>query len=290
MEVNFLFSNELVHELEKLIRSSKKYLLLVSPYIDLDDRIRAALKEKIEDPHFKLEVLYGKNRAYPYKSVKKDSFEFLMQFPNIEIKHEEILHAKFYQNESHFIMTSMNLYDYSLANNFEVGVIAKYASTGFVGKISDKTDAFVNDGVDKLKEGVFGISEKEVNPILRFKQLFQDANPKYCREPEMVKKGGIAGALGNEKMIAQKVLHDFISTQTNQKPSVIKSSKKETKSASQISKQLGILNSEFRLKVEELGLVKEGTITDAGFARGLVMKNYKGNEYIAFPTDIIPAK
>ena len=144
MEVNFLFSNELVHELEKLIRSSKKYLLLVSPYIDLDDRIRAALKEKIEDPHFKLEVLYGKNRAYPYKSVKKDSFEFLMQFPNIEIKHEEILHAKFYQNESHFIMTSMNLYDYSLANNFEVGVIAKYASTGFVGKISDKTDVVID--------------------------------------------------------------------------------------------------------------------------------------------------
>ncbi len=60
-EVEFLFDNQLISSVEKLIRDAKKSLLLVSPFIDLDARIKDALNEKKERHDFELNVLFGKN-------------------------------------------------------------------------------------------------------------------------------------------------------------------------------------------------------------------------------------
>ena len=60
-DVEFLFNTELIGAVEKLIRDSRKQLLLVSPFIDLDARIMDALNEKKEKYDFELNVLFGKN-------------------------------------------------------------------------------------------------------------------------------------------------------------------------------------------------------------------------------------
>ena len=73
----------------------------------------------------KIEVLFGKNDEQVDKSLSYEAVEFLQQFRNIEIRHEPRLHAKFYANESTSILTSMNLYDYSMNNNIESGVLLK---------------------------------------------------------------------------------------------------------------------------------------------------------------------
>ena len=45
-DIDFLFDNQLIAAVEKLIKDAKKNLLLVSPFIDLDARIMDALIEK----------------------------------------------------------------------------------------------------------------------------------------------------------------------------------------------------------------------------------------------------
>lgn len=55
-------------------------------------------------------------------------FNFFKQFPNIEIRFEKRLHAKYYANEIAAILTSMNLYSFSQDNNIEAGVFTEKKS------------------------------------------------------------------------------------------------------------------------------------------------------------------
>ncbi len=155
----FLFDNQLIASLESLIRSAKHRLVLISPFINLDMRIKDALSEKKELHDFELLVLFGKNEDNLYKSIKKDSLDFLMQFPNIEIRYNERLHAKFYQNDFDFIMTSLNLYDFSLAKNIEVGIRCNYAYRGILGKALDSTDTLLGMGTEKVKQEILGMEK-----------------------------------------------------------------------------------------------------------------------------------
>jgi len=294
MEVYFLFDNALVNGIETLIRDADKSLLLVSPYINLDRRIQVALAEKLENPDFELRVLFGKNKWYPYKSVKKDSFDFLMEFPNIEIRYSEMLHAKFYQNDSHFIMTSMNLYDYSLANNIEVGVIGRYGSKSIAGKLADRTSNLVNKGVESLTSGVLGIDNAEVDPIVKFRNIFENADLKYKTKPKLAKQKGLSGLLGSKRVKGFKVVEDTLSQKSNdakkeiavKKSEDVKSKNSETKSATQLGKQKGISGAQITKSMEEKGFVKDGKITDTGSTKGLEMKKFRDKEYIAYPVAI----
>ena len=152
VEVEFLFDEQLIAALNSLIKTAKHKLLLISPYIDLDERIVDALKEKITRHDFELKILFGKNENNYAKSMKKDSMEFFKQFPNVEIRYSERLHAKFYQNDYEYICTSLNLYDYSLANNIEVGIKTSYAAKGLFGKANDAVGIAINTGVEKVKQ------------------------------------------------------------------------------------------------------------------------------------------
>jgi hypothetical protein len=62
--------------------------------------------------------------------MKQMDFDFFKEFPNIEIRYEKRLHAKYFANDFDAIITSMNLYDYSQDNNIEAGVKTKLSITG----------------------------------------------------------------------------------------------------------------------------------------------------------------
>src|SRR5688572_22855208 len=206
-EVEFLFDNHLISEVEKLIQKSSKHLLLISPFIDLDARIMDALNEKKELPDFELLVLFGKNENNYYRSIKKDSLEFFKQFPNIEIRYNERLHAKFYQNDYHYIMTSLNLYDYSLANNIEVGIKGEFASKGIVGKALDVTSGLISQGIEKVKHDVLGV-EKDINPREKFQTIFESSELKYKTQPKFVEKTGLHALIGKKKLEGFDVIVD----------------------------------------------------------------------------------
>jgi hypothetical protein len=303
-EVQFLFDNQLIAEVENLIRDSKHRLLLISPFIDLDRRIQDALGEKLLKHDFELLVLFGKNEDNYYKSIKRESLEFLKQFPNIEIRYNDRLHAKFYQNDFDYIMTSLNLYDYSLAKNIEVGIIGNFASKGLLGKVIDGTGTIISQGVDKVGRDVFGV-DKELNPIEKFKIIFEASELKYKTEPIIVDKSGIKGLIGGKKLNGFNVKIDNLQNISNESKSKrieitsnttieIKSSSAETgpnisskvQSASQLSKSFGVSQFEITSIMQGAGLINEDTITEIGLAKGLVLKSYMGKDYIAYPSNL----
>lgn len=305
-EYKFLFDNQLIAELENIIKHSKNTLLLISPYIDLDKRIQDALREKLTKHDCEIKVLFGKNEDNLYKSIKKDSLNFLKQFPNIEIRYNDRLHAKFYLNDFNFILTSINLYDYSLAKNIETGVLFNYASTGLIGKVFNGADSLINHGVGKVKHDFLGLEQDSVDPIEKFYTIFNNSDLKYQTKPIIEDESGVKGIFGGKKLCGFNVIEDNLKeisinnsiqysepkSQNNINQPIVANkehqefSQGKLQSASQLSRIFNVPQSDIINLMQKTGLVDGDKITSNGISKGLAMKNYMGKNYIAYPDNL----
>lgn len=112
----FLNTRKAVSEIEELIRNADQKLVLISPYLKLSKDFKELLtyrnsKDKITT------VIFGK------QELKPDEMAFLRGLQFVVLKYKEDLHAKCYVNDQHMIITSLNLYEFSMANNREMGVL-----------------------------------------------------------------------------------------------------------------------------------------------------------------------
>ncbi len=123
----FITGNKLNLELEMLLEKAKASIILISPFIKLHPRYESALRTKLNDPHIEVTIVFGKNEEDISRSMAETDFNFFKQFPNIQIKFEKRLHAKYFANESYAILSSMNLYSFSQDNNIEAGILIKGA-------------------------------------------------------------------------------------------------------------------------------------------------------------------
>lgn len=296
IETEFLFDNQLISELENLIKNAKHKLILISPFIDLDERIKDALLSHKTKHDFELQILFGKNENNLYKSVKKDSIDFLKQFPNIEIRFNELLHAKFYRNDYDILLTSLNLYDYSLSKNIEVGIKFNYASKGLLKKVIDGTENLFAQGVEKVKQDVIGM-KKEIDPIEKFETIFQRSELKYKTKPTFETNKALFGILNSKKMNGFQVIVDkFSSSEPKVSPTDYNKATTsftgnvqplKTISGTQISKANGITLVEFNSKMQSKGFIQGDKITPLGKSIGLTIKTFKDKNYIAYPENIL---
>ena len=154
--------------LDEIIRNATERLMLVSPYIRLHHRTVDALKLLKQTPEIRLTVCFGKAEGQYEKSFHTDALVLLKEMPNIRIVYEERLHAKFYANDNASLFTSMNLYDYSVDNNIEVGVFAadesrsgrKLAAEGwdyFIEVIDNAVEVF--DRRPNFEKGFLGLTQ-----------------------------------------------------------------------------------------------------------------------------------
>lgn len=294
LDAQFLFDNQLTSEVESLIKNSKNELLLISPFIDLDKRIMAALNERIKNPKFKLRVLYGKNEHNIYKSVKKDSIDFLKQFPNIEIRYEERLHAKFYINDTHYIITSMNLYDYSLANNIESGIKVLHTSKGIIGRLADDAGELIYNGVEKIKSDVLGFDNNEIDPIIKFNQIYEASQLLYKTNPVLENEKGIPGLFGKKKVADFNVITDILNSQIKKKKPVTTKAEAPVKksikllSGTALGKTKGKTYKEVKEIMESNNFVINDEITSIGLEKGIKYKsNAKGDKWIVYPDSLV---
>lgn len=112
----FLNTKKAVSEIEDLIKDAGEKLILISPYLKLSKDFRELLtyrnsKDKITT------VIFGK------QELKPDEMKFLESLRFVILKYKEELHAKCYLNDEKMIITSLNLYEFSMANNKEMGVL-----------------------------------------------------------------------------------------------------------------------------------------------------------------------
>jgi PLD-like domain len=210
----FLTGNDLNAQLENLFEFADEYIILISPYIKLHDRYASALKAKKDNPNLKIIVVFGKNEDDFSKSMKQEDFNFFKDFPNIEIRYEKRLHAKYYANESSAILTSMNLYNFSQDNNIEAGVLTN--RKGILGSITSQ---------DTLENDAAGY----------FQRVIEQSDLLFLKEPKFE-----STMLGLSRRYTNSVIEtDKLSDFFNNKLKADTSFKKDTFIPKQATKQMG---------------------------------------------------
>lgn len=114
----FLNTSATNYFLEELIKDAKDRLILISPYLKLNDRVKELLADK---NRLKIDVrmVYGKSELQPAE------ISWLREQTYIRTSFCKNLHAKCYLNEELCIVTSLNLYEFSQVNNNEMGILIR---------------------------------------------------------------------------------------------------------------------------------------------------------------------
>lgn len=114
----FLNTSATNYFLEELIKDAKDRLILVSPFLKLNDRIRELLEDK-NRLKIDVRIVYGKSELSP------EEMDWLNGLSYIRTSFCKNLHAKCYLNEELCIVTSLNLYEFSQVNNNEMGILLR---------------------------------------------------------------------------------------------------------------------------------------------------------------------
>ena len=112
----FLATTGTNYHLEELIKSASDRLILISPFLKLNDRMKELLADK-NRLKIDVRIVYGKSELQPQE------IEWLRGLTYIRTSFCKNLHAKCYMNEEMCIITSLNLYEFSQVNNNEMGIL-----------------------------------------------------------------------------------------------------------------------------------------------------------------------
>jgi hypothetical protein len=111
----FLNTTGVSYHLEELIKGTKDRLILISPYLQFNERI----KEHINNLNIlkrDIRIVYRENK------LQLEENNWLESQIGVRTSINKNLHAKCYLNENEAIITSMNLYEFSQQNNNEMGI------------------------------------------------------------------------------------------------------------------------------------------------------------------------
>lgn len=112
----FLNTSGTTYHLEELIKKSSDRLILISPYLKLNERIKELLEDK-NRLKIDIRIVYGKSDLQP------EEINWLKGLDFVRTSFCKNLHAKCYMNENECIITSLNLYEFSQINNNEMGIL-----------------------------------------------------------------------------------------------------------------------------------------------------------------------
>jgi hypothetical protein len=296
----FLTGNELNSELEKLFERADEQIILISPYIKLHDRFISTLRAKKDNPKVEIIIVFGKNEEDLSKSMKQEDFNFFKEFPNIQIRYEKRLHAKYYANETSAILTSMNLYNFSQDNNIEAGVMTKAT--------------LLSSLASNLMTNVTGEDSFDRTAFLYFSRVIEQSELLFKKNPEF--ESSMFGL--TKKYLSSKIeldkLTDFFNNKTKfenhsrkdtyenknvNSPQTTTDKKIEPKinseskflSTTALSKEIGLSSKDLFAKFEKLNWIEKNNddwlLTTIGKSKGAQTKKGQYGEYIAWPETIL---
>jgi phosphatidylserine/phosphatidylglycerophosphate/cardiolipin synthase-like enzyme len=112
----FITTKQITSELEELIKRADDKLYIISPYLKLSKDFRELLTYRNSNRK-DTKIIFGKQELNPEQMTFLQGLRFVYLF------FSEDLHAKCYINDTKMIITSMNLYDFSMINNKEMGIL-----------------------------------------------------------------------------------------------------------------------------------------------------------------------
>lgn len=119
---DFYIGKELDNKLTDIIWNAKKELIILSPFIRLDDFCKTILNKLKKNPELEIILVFGKNEGETQRSLNQSDLDFFKEFENIVIIYCNNLHAKYYSNENEALLTSLNLLGKSMTGNVEYGI------------------------------------------------------------------------------------------------------------------------------------------------------------------------
>jgi phosphatidylserine/phosphatidylglycerophosphate/cardiolipin synthase-like enzyme len=175
----FLNTKKAVSEIEDLIRNAETRLILISPYLKLSKDFKELLKYRNSKDKITT-VIFGKQELNPHE------MKFLQGLRFVILKYNEDLHAKCYLNDDKMIITSLNLYEFSMNNNKEMGVLVD-----------------LNDESDKE---LFEEAYKEIDFIDETSDRFEFTSISEETKPQEIEKQPKVVNSSNSKLLTTKEL------------------------------------------------------------------------------------
>lgn len=293
----FLTGNELAEEVYDVIHDAKKQLLILSPYVKLDDYFKNLFSKHKNNSELHLIVAFGKNKRNPERSFKSEDLEYFMDFPNVSIVFIPNLHAKYYANEKKGIVTSINLYDYSFKNNVEFGVISESKIIGGSGIDKDAWES----SMQVLKNG-YAIFIKRPNYKKKFliakdylgskikldltQDLLKGNNVKKFSVFEFIDKTYVEETIEQQRISREEFERQRNSHKASSEPIT---TKQKLLSATNLGKLKDKTFAEVVAVMIEKGYISDkNTITVLGSHLGIQYKeNAKGNKWIVYPESLV---
>lgn len=284
----FITGKQLTDELCSIIREARKELLIVSPYIKLDDYFKKELFNRLKG-NSSLHVLlaFGKNQNNPWKSINKEDVNYFMEFPNISIVYIPNLHAKYYANEKRGLITSVNLYDYSFDNNVEFGVISENSLFGN----TDIDKQAWNETMDILANS-YTVFVRRPN----YKKKFLIGKDYLGSETQLdLTKELVIGKLSKKISVFDYMTENYVDVQDNNE--IITRDEYKAKKISEHRKNekkhsatvLGRLKNKsydnvITIMINKGYILDKNTITKKGLNQGIEYKeNKQGSKWIVYP-------
>ncbi len=119
----FLNTSGTTYHLEELIKNARDRVILISPFLKLNDRIKELLTDK-NRLKIDIRIVYGKSELQP------EEIRWLNDLSFVRTSFCKNLHAKCYLSEEQCIITSLNLYEFSQVNNNEMGILIERSQDG----------------------------------------------------------------------------------------------------------------------------------------------------------------
>ena len=240
----FITTKQITSALEELIKKADEKLYIVSPYLKLSKDFRELLTFRNTNRK-DTKIIFGKQELNPEQMTFLQGLRFVYLF------FSEDLHAKCYINDTKMIITSMNLYDFSMINNKEMCILIDKAVAEDV-QVYDEAWSEI-DFIEKTSKPFDFVSKPSATPVI---------NEKRIEHKE-------------EKTNNNKVnLHDV-----------------KYFSATAISKEIGVASKELNTIFEKRKWIEkkndETVLTNLGKNKGALIKKGQYGDYIAWPETII---
>jgi len=140
--IELLNTTELNLEIENMFKKEKHFILILSPYLDLTDKIQSILSMS------QAEIVIVYRETLKEKKIE----EFMEAIPRGKFFSMKDFHAKAYITSGTMIITSLNLYEHSQIKNFELGIILRATSYNkMIEKLSEELKILFNINKHNIK-------------------------------------------------------------------------------------------------------------------------------------------
>jgi len=166
----FLNTSAANYYLEEIIRLAHDRLVLISPVLKLNERVKELLEDK-QQRRIEVHLAYEKNELPP------EEINWLRTLSCVRTSFCRNLHAKCYLNEQFCIVTSLSLHELSEAKGNEIGIL-----------ISSHDDEELYQNMVEEADRILRISDEVRMSADKPRRFSEESVPNGVEEPEPVGK------------------------------------------------------------------------------------------------------